>query len=167
MLVIGIDPATNTGICEGLVGQTPTLLAHRFRKSKRDEPEDIFRHAASFFLDFLSTRSPYAIAIEAPVRVKRNGETHDKTTTITRGLYGIFTGIAGARGTKVIPAEIKTWRAYAIDNGNADGATAKRLAVLRCHQFGWPAPTHDSAEAAMIWLWACGQLSSPLFGRVA
>lgn len=167
MRLIAVDPATNAGICEGAVGGTPTLITWKLRRSREDEPEDIFGLATRLFADLVRASRPDAIAVEVPVRVKRDGKTNDKTTTLTRGLYGIFTGITKANGILLLPAEIKTWRAYALDNGNLDGAAAKRACLVRCKQLGWPAPTHDAAEAAGIFLWASGQLSSPLLGRVA
>lgn len=167
MLVIAVDPATNTGICVGPVGGTPTLLAWKLRQSPNDTAEDIFGRAHVYFDDLVRARVPDAIAIEAPVRVKRDGKTNSQTIDITRGLYGVFCGMARAKGINLLPVEIATWRAYTLQNGRLDGVESKRRCVDLCQQLRWPAPTHDAAEAAGIWLWACGKLWTPMFGRVA
>lgn len=168
--IIGIDPATSAGICEGIVGKTPTLLTQRFRG---DTHEQMFGAATAFFAKFLKDRSPDLVAVEAPIMATW-GKTNAQTTDLTRGLYAIFTGIAGAKGITVLPAHIGTWRKYSLGHGGLKGPEAKRQCVALCKQLGWPAPDHNAAEAAAIWLWAGSQIApatvqriEPLFARSA
>lgn len=154
--IIALDPATNTGLCEGRVGSTPILLAERFRVSRDEADEDIFGRATGFFATFLKTRSPDLIAIEAPIMATW-GKTNAQTTSITRGLFAIFTGIAKCKGIPIIRADIGTWRKYFLGRGNLKGSVAKAECLRLCAQLGWSAPTHDAAESAGIWSWACSQ----------
>lgn len=171
--IIGIDPATNAGFCHGRVGEKPTLLAARFRKGNETE-EQLYGAATCFFATFLKTITPDLIAIEAPIMATW-GKTNANTTSVTRGLYAIFTGIAVCKGIPLIRAEISTWRKYFLGNGRLKGDVAKARCVALCAQMGWTAPTHDAAEAAGIFCWAESQIAprqatriEPLFaGRAA
>jgi hypothetical protein len=152
-LIVGVDPATLTGLCWGRVGETPRLESRKFRVSPLDKVEDLFGRAASFWGDMLARVEPDIAAIEAPVRVLVT--SNEDTTTLTRGLYAIFAGLARARSIRVLPAQISTWRKYFLGHGRLAGAVAKRECLRRCTLMGWTAPDHNAAEAAGIWLWAC------------
>lgn len=155
--IVGIDPATNCGICEGRVGAKPTLLARRFRSGDETD-EDLYGAATFFFADFLKTRAPDLIAIEAPIMAPW-GKTNAQTTSITRGLYAIFVGITKCKRIPLLRADIGTWRKYFLGKGNLPGKEAKAQCMRLCSQLGWDAPTHDSAEAAGIWMWAGSQIA--------
>lgn len=168
--IIALDPATTTGLCHGRVGERPTLIAQSF-KSKTEE--DLYGAATAFFATFLKTRSPDLLCIEAPIMATW-GKTNAQTTSITRGLYAIFTGIARCKGIEIKRADIGTWRKYFLGRGNLKGPEAKRQCVALCAQLGWEAPDHNAAEAAGIWSWASSQLAprgaqriEPLFARTA
>lgn len=169
-LIIAIDPATTTGICHGYVGSQPRLLTQCFR-SKTDE--DLYGAATVFFATFLKDRKPDLVCIEAPIQAAW-GKTNAQTTSITRGLYAIFTGIARAKGIRVERADIGTWRKYFLGRGNLNGKEAKRQCVALCQQMGWSAPDHNAAESAGIWCYAGSLIAprsanriEPLFARSA
>lgn len=169
-LIVALDPATTTGLCYGNVGAKPTLLAQRFRSRADQADEDLYGAATAFFATFLKSRAPDLIAIEAPIQAAW-GKTNAQTTSITRGLYAIFTGIARAKGIEVLRADIGTWRKYFLGSGRLPGSEAKQRCVRLCAQLGWEAPTHDAAEAAGVWCWAGSQIApqnatriEPLFG---
>ena len=171
--IIALDPATTTGICHGYVGSKPRLLAQKFRRSTLDTEEEIYGAAVAFFAGFLKDRTPDLVCIEAPIMATW-GKTNAQTTAITRGLYAIFTGIAGAKGITVRRADIGTWRKWFLGRGNLKGPEAKRRCVALCHQLGWTAPDHNAAEAAGIWSWAGSQVDprgvqriEPLFAEAA
>lgn len=173
MRIIALDPATNTGICDGEVGKTPVLSARRLREHKDEPIEDVFGRATFFLADLLRTRAPDAVAIEAPIWVT-DERTNHHTLTLTRGLYAIFAGIVKAKGITLLTAEVATWRKYVLDHGRLPGDAAKRECLRVCARLGWHAPSHDAAEAAGIWLWACAKLDprnarrhEPLFARRA
>ena len=166
--IIAIDPATISGICHGYVGSKPRLLTKCFR-SKTDE--DLYGAATVFFATFLLDKKPDLVCIEAPIQAAW-GKTNAQTTSITRGLYAIFTGIARAKNIEVRRADIGTWRKYFLGRGNLKGAEAKRQCVRLCQQLGWVAADHNAAEAAGIWCWAGSTLDpsratrvEPLFAR--
>jgi len=162
-LIIGVDPATLTGLCWGRVGETPRLESRKFRVSPLDKVEDLFGRAAYYWANILEGLDPVVVAVEAPVRII--GTSNDDTTTLTRGLYAIFAGLARARSIRVLPAQISTWRKYFLGHGHLAGAVAKRECLRRCTLMGWPAPDHNAAEAAGIWLWACAMEAPQLAKR--
>lgn len=160
--IVAIDPATRSGFCHGRVGQKPALLARDFGG---DDKEAVFGNAVHFFAAFLKTVSPDLIVIEVPIQAVW-GKTNADTTDISRGLYGIFSGIARCKNIKTVRAEIATWRKYALGNGRLPGKAAKAASLRLCAQLGWDAPTHDAAESAMIWLWAGSQVAPRQVHRV-
>jgi hypothetical protein len=165
VLIIGIDPATNTGVCAGKVGKTPVLSAHRWRVAKRDPLEDLLGRALFFMADLLRTNTPDVVAIEPPIRVS-GGDTSYDTMVLTHSLYAVFAGCVRARGIQLLRADVRTWRRYFLGAGNLKGEVAKRESVRLCGHLGWEAPTHDAAEAAGIWLWACSIVSPKTAQRV-
>lgn len=162
--IIALDPATTTGLCEGRVGERPTILTQRFRFGT-DQDEDLYGAATVFFATFLKDRKPDLVCIEAPIQAAW-GKTNAQTTSITRGLYAIFTGIARAKNIEVMRADIGTWRKYFLGKGNLKGAEAKRQCVKLCAQLGWVAADHNAAEAAGIWCWAGSQLAPSRTQRI-
>lgn len=162
--IIALDPATTTGICHGYLGSKPRLLTQQFRFAD-DKDEDLYGAAVYFLSSFLKDRKPDLIAIEAPIRASW-GKTNDQTTSITRGLYAVFTGIARCKGIPVLKADIGTWRKYFLGRGNLKGAEAKRQCVRLCAQLGWDAEDHNAAESAGIWCWAGSTLDPRHANRV-
>lgn len=159
MMVLALDPATLTGVADGEPGGTPRLSVVRLRHDPDDETDDLFRRAAEWLWRRIATEPPDVMAIELPVPPHRaRGVTQHSTTVLTMGLYGLFVGIARARGIKVVHAHIATWRKCVLGKGNLPGDQAKRAMLMRCKQLGWNAPDHNAAEAAGIWLWACGAI---------
>lgn len=169
MLVMGIDPATKSGFCEGAPGASPRICTVNFRHDASEGPEDICGHAIAWFADRMKSNPPDLIAIEQPFP----SNSFD-TSLITLGLYGIFTGIARCKGVELLPVSIQTWRKHFLGFGRLKGDEAKRQCVKLCAQLGWPADDHNGAEAAGIWMWAGSQVApkaaqrvEPLFARVA
>jgi hypothetical protein len=165
MLVMAIDPNTNTGIAEGEPGGTPWLSLARFRCAETDTTEDIFERITEHFSERLKANSPDHVFIEASVPPSSlQGATNFNTTLITIGAYAIITGLVRCAGIPIHRAPINTWRKGAFGNGRMNGADAKRAALETCRRLRWPASDHNVAEAACIWIWGCGQLNSKLTG---
>lgn len=158
--ILALDPATLTGVADGVPGGTPMLSVVRLRDDADDPPEELFRRAATWLWTRIATDPPALLAIERPVPPHQaKGFTQAKTTVISMGLHGLYIGIARARGIKVVTAPISTWRKAVLGKGNLKGEQAKYLMMMRCKHLGWSAPDHNAAEAAGIWLWACGQFN--------
>lgn len=174
-LIMAIDPNTKTGIAEGEPGGTPRLTSCNFRQDETDTPADIAKRATFFFADRLRTNPPDIVFIEAPVPPSTvSGATNFSTSRITLGMNFLLLGIFGCKGIPVREAPINSWRKYAFSTGHMKGAVAKKQAMELCKCLGWNAPTHDSAEAACIWLYGCSLVApqsvirhEPLFTRVA
>lgn len=170
-----IDPATKTGLAEGVPGETPALSVHNFRHDKSEGSDEVFERATFFLADRLRLARPGLIAIEAPVPPRQvEGFTNFDTTLISIGLQGIFIGIARCKGIPILHAHIASWRKLFLGSGRISGPDAKRRAMALCKQLGWIAPDDNAADAAGIWSFACAQVApalapriEPLFARVA
>ena len=166
--LLALDPASITGVADGYIGGTPTLTVWKLREDADDEAADIFRRAARLLWLRISLEKPDVMAIEMPVPPhSAKGYTQYATTLISIGLFGLFTGIAGAARIKVVPAHIATWRKAVHGKGNLKGPDAKRRMVGLCRQLKWEAPDHNAAEAAGIWMWAAGTNQEALLRKVA
>jgi hypothetical protein len=165
--ILAIDSATATGICTGRPGETPKLETRRWRADETDSAEDIYGRAVVWMATRLRDDLPALVVIEQPVPPSAAwGQTNHDTTLITIGLFGIFCGLAKAKGVRAMRAPISSWRKYFLGRGNLKGDVAKRQAVRLCRELGWDAPDHNAAEAAGIWSWACAQVAPELAPRV-
>lgn len=155
MQILALDPATRTGIAFGEPGRAPDICTVNFRRSRNDDVEDIFGRAVAFAATRFRDRRPDVLAIEAPLPGGKSKNA--SATVIALGLYGIFTGIARAKGVRVLPAPIGSWRKFFLGRGNLKGPAAKAECVALCRRLGWEVPgdDHNAAEAAGIWAWAC------------
>jgi len=157
MRVLAIDPATRSGWTIGEPGQTPRLGFVDFRTDELDDAADVFARAMTWLIRLLAREQPELVVLEDLV------PRFDKT--IQSGLWAIFSGICRAKGIRVMAAPIATWRRYTLGDGRLPGKVAKARAVELCQQLGWPAPNHDAAEAACIWLWACSRVAPRIARR--
>lgn len=157
MRLLAIDPATVTGVADGLAGGTPMLTVIRLRTSPDDTAEDIFGRAGEWLWRRLVLGKPDVMAIEQPIPPARmKGKTNYQMTKISHGIYGTMIGIAKAAGVEVLPVHIASWRKCVLGKGNMPGADAKRAMMEQCRRLGWPTETHDGAEAAGIHIYASG-----------
>lgn len=161
--VLGLDPATRTGVAFGVPGSTPELWTEFFG-GEGAACEDVYERATFWLADFLKTRSPALFVIEAPVPPSAiKGFTNHDTTMITIGLYGIMVGIARCKRIPCRAVKISTWRKHFLGagNGNLKTEQAKRAALRQCRLLGWTPPDHNAAEAGGIWDWGGAQLRQP------
>lgn len=154
-LILGVDAATRTGLALGRPGERPDICTLNFRRDRTDGPTDIFGRAITVMATRFRDRCPDLMAIEEPLPGFRSHNFD--ATRIALGLYGIFTGIAKAKGVRVLPAPIGSWRKFFLGRGNLKGDKAKAECVRLCRQLGWEVPNddHNAAEAAGIFAWAC------------
>lgn len=157
MRILAIDPATVMGVADGEADGTPMLSVVRLRLKPEDEAEDLFGRAGEWLWRRIVLGKPDVLAIEQPVPpMKMRGITSYQMTKISHGLYGALIGIAKAAGAEIIPVHIASWRKCVLGKGNMPGADAKRAMMEQCRRLGWPAETHDAAEAAGIHIYASG-----------
>ena len=156
MRVLALDPATITGVADGIAGGTPVLSTVHLRKSPDDDFDDLMDRAARWMLERLVRDPPRVLVLETPVPplASRNFDS----TRLAMGLDGLWTGIARARGVYVRHAPVQAWRAGVLGNGRMKGPVAKARMVEMCKRLKWPAIDHNAAEACGIWIWACGEI---------
>jgi hypothetical protein len=167
--ILAIDPGTQgMGIADGIVGETPTLSAIKFRADGDDDHMDILGRAGRWMWMRVSLQYPDVLAIERPVPPHAaRGFTNANTTELTIGLYGGLVMIAKAARIKIMPAHIATWRKAVLGKGNLKGDVAKRQMMAMCRRMKLDPPDHNAAEAAGIWMWAAGTNQEALLRKVA
>jgi hypothetical protein len=161
----GLDPATKTGLAEGVPGSDPVLSVENFRAEKNLPAEEVF-YLASFWWATKLRRPPEVLVIEAPIPpaqlVDSDGRafTNFDVTRVAFGLYGIFCGMARCKDVHVVPANIGAWRRVFLGKrpggGKWGGTEAKMQAKKNCALLGWPAPDDNAAEAAGIYCYGVG-----------
>lgn len=157
MRVLALDPATITGVADGIAGGTPVLSTVHLRKSPDDDFQDIMCRAAAWMIGRLEARDmPRVVVLETPVPplASRNFDS----TRLAMGLDGLWTGIARSRGLYVRHVTVSSWRKGVLGNGRLKGPVAKARMVEMCKRLKWPAIDHNAAEAAGVWLWACSEI---------
>jgi hypothetical protein len=176
MRILAIDPALHTGVADGIVGPDarPTMTTWDVSRPvsenvKRDgRPEAAFARAALRINMWIALAKPDVLAIEQPLPPHRmQGATQWATTQMLLGLYGVYTGVAGLMQVRVLPVHMQTWRKVALGKGNLDRADSKAAALKVCKLQGWAVKNDDEAEAACIWLWACGATKLGMWGDAA
>ena len=168
--IIALDIAKSTGVAEGRPGENPVLSTLKFEREFDNAP-DIFGRGVRWMTQrFKAAPLPALVVVESIV------PQYDKT--IQSGLWGVFTGMARALEIPVLVAPIQTWRTQILGQGDLPGPMAKERAIELCYLLQWAKRgdkgfTHDAAEAACQWLWACQRVapqiaqSAPFFMRVS
>src|SRR5262245_62131379 len=148
MRVLALDPATITGVADGIAGGNPVLSIVHLRTSADDDFDDMMGRAAEWMLTRLRTDPPRVLVLEKPVPPFASRDFD--STRMGLGLDGLWTGLARASGVYVRHAPIQSWRKGVLGNGRIKGADAKRRMLGICKSLGWPAADHNAAEAAGI-----------------
>jgi len=159
-LIISLDIAGRTGVCEGLPGQTPKLYSQKFALEDDTSPTVAFGRAVSFMALRLQIVDPIAVFVEEAVpEFAFAGRTNHAATMIRTGLYGALTGVARAKGIPVIPASIARVRTNILGRGHGfKGADAKKAVLRVCRERGWNPADNDQSDAAAVWLWGCAEI---------
>lgn len=166
--IVALDiSARRTGLARGRPGAAPTVSSIAFAQED-DEPEDVYGRAVFWIAEYLRTSRPALIVIEAPVPAFRlKGFTNNNTIQLLNGLYAAIAGCIRCKGIPVRRAQIRTVRKHFLGNGGLPGDQAKRAAIARCRQLGWPVTNDDEADAAAIWDWACSTYGRTMAGLAA
>jgi len=178
--IVGVDPATESGIARGVPGGVPVLRVVDFRVHSTDTNAVIFKHATLWIAQYFQ-RPPEALFIEPPIPPRKLSDDKLAGTNaimIAMGLYALFVGIAAVKGVAVYNAPIQSWRSvfFGTGNGHLKRNVAKRKAKDACRILGWDCAGNDNAaEAGGIWTFGVNVLApnkmpalhklSPLFAR--
>lgn len=163
---IGLDIASNMGVCEGAPGETPRLYTVRLASGDVDHGA-AFAKAIKWMAQRLLVSRPDWIVIEAPIpAAAMNGGTNAATLAMLWGLAACIEGTARAKNVPVRRLAIRQVRKNFIGIGNLKGPEAKRRTVALCKALGWSPQGHDSADAAACWHLGCTMFAPDLAHRV-
>jgi hypothetical protein len=164
--ILALDLARTTGVALGRAGGAPVLQSISFSRSRDDDPGRIFGKALTWAATTFRLQRPDFVVIEAPISPSEMaGRTQFATTNLALGLRAIIQAVASLKGIHTRQVAIKTWRKYALHNGNLRGPDAKERAIKLCTDLGWQVPDHNAAEAGCIFLWAESQITPKLAQR--
>jgi hypothetical protein len=152
-----LDVATNTGVCEGIVGEAPSFETVNFTK-ETVEHEEVFGKATAWAAMRIKLWKPDVVYIEAPVAQTMFGNTNADSGLRLIGLWAVIAGIARARGIPCKRANIAAIRQLTFGNSRLKSEIAKKQGKHLCEQLGWKAKTYDESDAAMVFLWAAYQV---------
>ena len=156
--VLALDLASRCGVCDGIFGGTPKLSFVDFHR-EGDTDRDKFGRCLRWIARYLQDNRPDLLVIEAPV------PKYD--SSLVMGYRAIVLAFAFVKNVRATEVEVKTWRKYALGNGNLKRATAKARCVELCRQLNWHVPLtkggdpdHNAAEAGGLWLWGCATVNA-------
>lgn len=160
-MILSLDIATKTGVCEGRAGEAPRFYSLTFAQDG-DDHEDAFMRALRWIAERLHVDKPDAVYVEAPVNpaafIGRYNEetgrvgmsTNPDTTIRLMGLWAVIAAAAKVKGIKYRRVNVQTARKSFIGAGNLKGAEAKRRGFEMCKLLGWTPKNRDESDAACI-----------------
>lgn len=154
--IVGVDPATESGIARGVPGAVPILRIIDFRVLKTDTKETIFKQALFEIATYFSKRPPEAMFIEEPLLKRQRG------ADLAPVIYGIWVAVAANRGVNVYKLQPHEWRAAFFGKGNGflKRHIAKAKAKEACRILGWDCLNNDNAaESGGIWTYGVRELA--------
>jgi Holliday junction resolvasome RuvABC endonuclease subunit len=144
--VLALDLATVTGWCHGVPGAgTPRIGVIRLRPSgvTGEAYGAIGAGMEEWLCDLIPIVNPRVIAFEAPL-LRHKGAA---AARIALGLAMIVETVAHQFAVRVMENHAGNTRKIVMGKGNP----TKEEVVAWCRQRGWQPPTHDAADAAVLW----------------
>lgn len=172
-VILALDAATHTGVCEGAPGETPKLEVVNFGSRKHffgaHDHFDIWGGVQMWMErrieENADTRAIELVVIEGlvpqytPERSSPWAAAATGDKTLQAGIYATFGAVARNKRIPVLSAPIQSWRAFVFGDGKLKKPDAKARAKLLTRKLGWNPQDDNAAEAGCIWLWACSQVA--------
>ncbi len=172
-LILALDIATKTGVCEGRVGEAPRFYSLRFARDGEDH-EEAFARALRWIVERFQVDRPDAVCVEAPVNpapimgrvdpeTGRLGlSTNPDTTIRLMGLWAVLAAAAKVKGVRYFRVHVQTARKAFVGAGNLKGPEGKRRSFEMCKAIGWGPNNRDESDAGCVFYWAACQLAPNL-----
>jgi hypothetical protein len=153
--ILAIDAATQSGVCSGEPGGTPTFETVNFGDSG-DSHLEVGARALKWIAHRLTDDRPDQLWIEEPLSFEGStGKTTRTTLVRLNGLYMILGSAARLKGIPVHPVLVSAARKPFLGHGRLKRVEAKKRARAMCRLLGWNPMTDDEADAGAIWWFAC------------
>jgi len=155
-MLLALDISLTTGVAwGGAEGGVPRscVWALPVREENLDRALSSLREAVMGLCKFEKVE---IVCIEAAGRYI-DSQSSAYAAFLLISLSAVAREAAYRHGARVVPVSVGTWRKHWLGSGNLPGHEAKRRAVQRCEQLGWPAKDHNAAEACGIWAWGMAQ----------
>lgn len=156
MIVAGMDIATETGVCFGEPGQTPTFLSRDLGKGQTHDLR--FSNVMRLTHELIDQHGVEFIGIEAPII---NPRRDDKAKImLLHGLVACVRGWAKLRGVDARIFEVSTIDKHFLGAASRGGRDVRKHAIQQaCRVRGWCPATEDEADAGAVWDYACATMS--------
>jgi len=156
-VILALDLATTTGIAVGDSGERPDCS--HVRLGLRGSPHGHrFMMARKMILRLLDLHSPDIVALEQPLA--SDGGGHRERAEVLFGLRGIVCEVCYGNRTDLLEASVSTIRSHFLGRSRGKRSELKDAVMMQCRIMGYDVKTHDEADAAALWDWACSISSS-------
>ena len=160
--IMGLDIASNCGVCEGYPGETPRIYDVRFAKAD-DSDGEVYARALKWATSRLITSHIDWCFLEAPVPgIAMQGRTNAATIARLWGLAACIEGVFVAKRVATRRANIAAVRKRFLGTARLDRKEAKRQTVEKCRALGWEVPSDDAADAVAVWHYGVLQVAPRL-----
>lgn len=156
-LILALDIASQMGVAEGRVGQTPRSYSVQLGDDNYTLAERAGK-ATRWIAERLQVDRPDWIYIEAPLNPTASRSADATIVALT--LFGAIAGPAHCKLRNVRQGNVQTVRAAFIGHGRPKDP--KERAKAMCKALGWSPANLDEADALALWWWA-GMKQAPRF----
>lgn len=158
--ILAVDAATQTGVCDGPIGETPIFETVIFGDSG-DSHLEVGAQALKWIAYRLKHNRPDQMWIEEPLSFEGSkGVTNRASLVRLNGLYMLFGAAARLKGIPVHPVLISSARTKFLGHGRLKRHEAKKRSRAMCRLLGWNPVNDDEADAGCIW-WFGSLANSP------
>lgn len=172
MIILGIDLATVTGLCDGEIGtKVPRCWSWFLRDAGDSRPARLLM-LRRFLVKYFETQPCDLVVYEAPMSLGAMSTmgASEETVALLRGAIGVLELTCEEHGKPVesVPvqdarASVLGWRTnrkgsagtLRLKNGKVREETTKERVMREVNALGIPVDNDNTADAFVVWRWAC------------
>jgi Holliday junction resolvasome RuvABC endonuclease subunit len=147
--ILALDTARTTGWCCGVPGERPHYGAVTFNGPSHGAVYGAF---CDWVEDAIRLHKPREIVVESPLH--RGGHLGQDAALLAFGFLAHLELLCHDHAVRLMAEHVQTSRKNVIGRGNFAKGTAKQAVMDWCRAQGFNPPTHDAADAIVLWLYA-------------
>jgi len=157
-MLLALDLSLTSGAAWGAPNGRPSSAVWKLPAGR----ENLDRAMSCLRLNVMTTCRMHRVEIvcvEASMKVIDREHSEYSAFCLT-SLQAVAREAAYSGGARVHLVNCQEWRRHFIGHGNLPGDEAKKLAMQRCGQLGYPYADHNAAEACGVWDWGIAKFYS-------
>jgi hypothetical protein len=147
--ILALDTARTTGWCVGVPGDRPHYGSVTFNGPSHGA---VYAAFADWVEDAIRLHRPREIVVESPLH--RGGHLGQDAALLAFGFLAHLELLAHDHAVRLLAEHVQTSRKQIIGRGNFAKGTAKDEVMAWCKGQGFNPPTHDAADAIVLWHYA-------------